>query len=94
MKQDNQNYEDKYKEVENDIFCNISKDEPYLNIDYGELNIIGMVQSVDNDEYNKLNLGSNSSNSYFAAPSIDDLLPNEQYHKLCSQLKVSFITKC
>ena len=43
LKQDNQNYEDKYEEVENDIFCNISKDEPYLNIDYGELNISGMV---------------------------------------------------
>ena len=30
LKQDSQSYEDKYKEVESDILCNINKHEPYL----------------------------------------------------------------
>ena len=37
LKQDNQSYENRYKEVEGDIFCNIKKHEPYLDIDYEEL---------------------------------------------------------
>ena len=30
--QDNQSYEDRYKEVEGDTLCNIKKHEPYLDI--------------------------------------------------------------
>ena len=37
LKQDNQSYEDRYKEVKGDILCNIMKHEPYLDIDYEEL---------------------------------------------------------
>ena len=31
-KQENQSYEDRYKEVEGDILCNIKKHELYLDI--------------------------------------------------------------
>ena len=34
LKQDNQSYEDKYKEVEDNILCNKKKHEPNLDIDY------------------------------------------------------------
>ena len=37
LKQANQSYEDRYKEVEGDILCNIKKHEPYLYMDYEEL---------------------------------------------------------
>ena len=54
LKQDNQNCEDKYKEVENDFSCNISKHEPYLGVDCEELNNINMIASDDNEGGNKL----------------------------------------
>ena len=34
LKQDNKSCEDKYKEVEDDIVCNITKHDLYLDIDY------------------------------------------------------------
>ena len=37
LKQDNQSYEDRYKEVEGEVLRNIKKHEPYLDIDYEEL---------------------------------------------------------
>ena len=37
LKQDNQSYENRYKEVEGDILCNVKEHEPYLDIDYEEL---------------------------------------------------------
>ena len=37
LKQDNQSYEDRYKEVQGDILHNVKKDEPYLDINYEEL---------------------------------------------------------
>ena len=39
LKQDNQSYEDRCKKVEGDIFCNIKKHEPYMDIDYEEFRI-------------------------------------------------------
>ena len=33
LKQDYQSYEDRYKEVEGDVLCNIKKREPYLDTD-------------------------------------------------------------
>ena len=54
LKQDNQNCEDKYKEVENDFLCNISKQESYLGLDCEELNNINMIASDDNEGGNKL----------------------------------------
>ena len=44
LKQDNQSYEDRYKEVEGDILCNIKKREPYLDINYEELHNFNFVQ--------------------------------------------------
>ena len=43
LKQDSHSYEDKYKEVESDILCNINKHEPYLDIDYEELHNFDVV---------------------------------------------------
>ena len=37
LKQENQSYEDKYKETEGDILCNIMKHEPYMDIDYNKI---------------------------------------------------------
>ena len=37
LKQENQSYEDKYKEIEGDILCNITKHEPYMDIDYNKI---------------------------------------------------------
>ena len=37
LKQDSQSSGDRYKEVEDDILCNIKKHEPYLDIDNEEL---------------------------------------------------------
>ena len=39
LKQDNQSYEDRYKEVAGDILCNIIKHELYLDIDYQFQNV-------------------------------------------------------
>ena len=37
LKQDNKSYGDRYKEVEDDIMCNVTKHGSYLDIDYEEL---------------------------------------------------------
>ena len=58
LKQENQSYEDRYKEVEGDILCNIKKHEPYLDIDYEELQNVNFVQSdeeEDNAEFSMVN---------------------------------------
>ena len=49
LKQDNHNYEDRYKDVEGDILCNIKKYEPYLVIDYEDLQNFDFVQSDEED---------------------------------------------
>ena len=53
MKQDNQSYGDRYKEVEGDILCNIKKHEPYLDINYEELQNFNFVQS--DEEFSMIN---------------------------------------
>ena len=50
LKQDNQSYEDIYKEVEGDILCNTKKQEPYLDISYVELQNFNSVQSVEEED--------------------------------------------
>ena len=58
LKQGNQSYEDRYKEVEDDILCNIKKHEPYLDINYEELQNFKFVQSdkeEDNAEFSMIN---------------------------------------
>ena len=99
LKQDNQSYEDRYKEVESDTLCNIKKHEPYLDIDYQELQNFNFVQSdkeEDNAEFSMINpnlldldLGdSDSVNNATAVSTIINnlLLPNEQFYEICSQL--------
>ena len=99
LKQDNRSYEDRYKEVEGDILCNIKKHEPYLDINYEELQNFNFVQSdeeEDNAEFsminpNLLDLDLEDSDNVInatAVPTIIDnlLLPNEQFYEICSQL--------
>ena len=45
LRQENQSYEDRYKEVEGNILSNIKKQEPYVDIDYEELQNFNFVQS-------------------------------------------------
>ena len=51
LKQDNQSFEDIYKDAEGNIFCNLKKHVPCLDIDYEELRKFDFVQS--NEEENK-----------------------------------------
>ena len=100
LKQSNQSYEDRYKEVEGDILCNIKKHEPYIDIDYKELQNFNFVQSdeeEDNAEFsmiinpNLLDLDLEVSHSMSNATAVSTiienlLLPNEQLYEICSQL--------
>ena len=99
LKQDNQSYEDRYKEVEGDILCNIKKHEPYLDINYEELQNFNFVQSdeeEDNAEFsminpNLLDLDLEDSDNVINATSVSTiidnlLLPNEQFYEIYSQL--------
>ena len=99
LRQENQSYEDRYKEVEGNILCNIKKHEPYLDIDYEELQNFNFVQSdeeEDNAEFsminpNLLDLELEDSDIVNNAPVkskiIDNvLLPNEKFYEICSQL--------
>ena len=99
LKQDNQNYEDRYKDVEGDILCNIKKYEPYLVIDYEDLQNFDFVQSDEEDNAkfsminpNLLDVDLEDSDSVRNAPAVSAvidnlLLPNEQCYEICSQLK-------
>ena len=51
LKQGNQSYEDRYKEVEGDILCIIKKHEPYLDTDYEELQNFDLIW-IDEEEDN------------------------------------------
>ena len=52
LKQDKKRYEDRYKEAEDDIMCNVTEHEPYLNIDYEELENFSFVHSDEEEEDN------------------------------------------
>ena len=52
LKQDSKNYEDRYKKVEDDVLCNITKREPYLDKDYEELENFNVLQ-LDEEEEDK-----------------------------------------
>ena len=106
LKQGNQSYEDRYKEVEDrykevegDILCNIKKHEPYLDIDYEELQNFDFIQSdeeEDNDEFSMINpnlldldleVSDSVSSTLVVSKIIDNLsLSNEQFYEICSQL--------
>ena len=52
LKQGNKSDEDRYKEVEDDIMCNVTKHELYLDIDYEELENFSFVHSDEEEEDN------------------------------------------
>ena len=99
--QDNPSYEDRYrlkKEVEVDILCNIKKHEPYLDIDYEEFQNFNFVQSdeeEDHAEFSMINLNLldldledsvSASNATVVSTVTDNLLLNEPFCEICSQL--------
>ena len=51
LKQDNKIYEGRCKEVEDDM-CNVTKHEPYLDIDYEGLENFSFVHSDEKEEDN------------------------------------------
>ena len=97
LKQDSQSYDDKYNEIDGDILCNIKKHEPYLDIDYEELENFNFVPSdkeEDNANFSVINPNllhldledSDSVSNVTAVSTITDnlLLPNEQFYGICS----------
>lgn len=58
LKQDNQSYEDRYKEVDTDILSNIKKHELYMDVDFEELQNFDFIKSddkEDNAEFSMIN---------------------------------------
>ena len=104
LKQDNYSHEGRCKEVEGDILSTIKKYEPYLDMDYEELQYFKFVQSDDeevNAEFSIINpnllylflQGRNrGSNAYIVSAVIDDssleLIHNEQFYEISSQLNL------
>ena len=98
LKQDNQSYEDRYKEIEGNILCNIKKHEPYLDIDYDELQNFNFAQSEEegNVEFSMINpnfldLDFEDSDSMSNVPVVSAiidnfLIPNKKFYEICSQL--------
>ena len=102
LKEVDQSYRDKYKEVESAILCNINIHEPYMDIDYEELHNPEILESDEEEdrEFSMLNPSlidfdidfhvddSNGVNNGPIAPTAkyNTLLPNEQFYEICSQL--------
>ena len=98
LKQDNQSYEDRYKEIEGNILCNIKKHEPYVDIDYDELQNFNFAQSEEegNVEFSMINpnfldLDFEDSDSVSNVPVVSAiidnfLIPNKKFYEICSQL--------
>ena len=99
LKQDNQSYEDRYKEIECYILYDIKKHEPYFDIDYEEMWNINFVQLDEEEvtaEVSKINLNlldlvledsDSVSNGAIVSTIFGNLLvPNEQFLEICSQL--------
>ena len=91
LKQDNQSYEDRHKELEDDILWNIKKHEKLLNF-----NFVQSDEGEDNAEFSMINPNlldqdledsDNVINATAGSRIIDNLLlPNEQFYEICSQL--------
>ena len=99
LKQDGKSYEDRCKEVEDDIMCNLAKHEPYLDIDYEKLENFSFVNSdeeEDNTEFALINpdlldldleVSDGVSNAPVALVTVDNLLIlSKKFNDLCSQL--------
>ena len=92
--------EDRYKEVEDDIMCNVTKHEPYLDIDYEELGNFSFVQSDEEEEDNTefsmtnpdlldldLEVSDGINNAPVASATVHNLLlPSQKFYELCSKL--------
>ena len=102
LRQDNQSYEDRYKEVWGDILRNLKRHEPYLDIDYEELQSFSFLQtdeegdngefSVINPDLLQLDLLNNYclSNTPVGSTTTDNILyPNEHFYEIYSQLNES-----
>ena len=83
LKQDNENYEDRYKELESDTLCNINKHDPCLDINYEESHNFDCAQSdeKDNAEFsiiklNLLDLDLEDSDSVNNAPVVSTIIDN------------------
>ena len=100
MTQDNRGYNERYKQVEVDIWCDMKKHEPYLAVDYEDLQNFYFVQSDDEEDNTKFSLinpnlldldledRDSVSDAPYMSTIIDNLsLPNEQFHEICSQLR-------
>ena len=87
LKQDNKSCENRYKEVEDDIICNVTKHEPYLDIDYEELENFSFINSDEEEEDNAeflmvnpdlldldLEVSDCVSNATVASVTVDNLL--------------------
>ena len=79
MKLDNQSYEDRYNKVEGDIFCNLKKYQPYLDIEHEELQNCNFIQS--DEEFpvikpNMLDLDLVGSASVSNAPVVSTIIGN------------------
>ena len=99
LKQDNQSYEDRYKEIECYILYDIKRHEPYFDIDYEEMWNINFVQLDEEEvtaEFSKINLNlldlvledsDSVSNGAIVSTIFGNLLvPNEQLLEICSQM--------
>ena len=79
MKLDNQSYEDRYNKVESDIFCNLKKYQPCLDIEHEELQNCDFVKS--DEEFwvikpNMLDLDLVGSASVSNAPVVSTIIGN------------------
>ena len=99
LKQENQTCEDRHKEVEGNILCSTKKDEPYLDIDYEELQNFIFVQSdeeEDNAEFSMINPNffdrdledsDSVNNTPVVSTIIHNLLcANKKFYEICCQL--------
>ena len=99
LKQGNKSDEDRYKEVEDDIMCNVTKHELYLDIDYEELENFSFVHSdeeEDNTEFSMINPNlldldleviDGVSNAPVASVAVDNLLlPSQKFCESCLHL--------
>ena len=100
LTQDNRGYKERYKQVEVGIWCDMKKHEPYLAVDYEDLQNFYFIQSDDEEDNTAFSLinpnlldldledSDSASNAPYMSTIIDNLsLPNEQFHKICSQLR-------
>ena len=100
LKGDFDTYEEKYDEVESLIKPNVEKHEPYIDLDYDDLNHPYLSEEDDDeidDDFSMINpelldldleeAGNNTNTVPVAATTIDNImLPTAEFHDMCSKL--------